>query len=72
MAFRFIETQYVGENHSHSDGDWFEISPSGVLVVHSAKGRDTEFWAPHAWTKLMTDQPPGPLADDPQWGPLWS
>lgn len=74
MAFQFRETRYEGQNHSHSGGDWYEFSPSGILAVHYAdEKRDTEFYSPHAWERLAADQPPGPLTTEaPVWGPLWT
>ena len=61
MAFRFTLTQYPGQNNSHSDGDWYEFGPAGILAVHYAdEKRDAEYYAPGAWTELFTDQPPGP------------
>jgi hypothetical protein len=61
VAFRFTETRYEGQHHSHPDGDWYEFSPSGILAVHYAdEKRDTEFYSPHAWERLSADQPPGP------------
>lgn len=64
---------YIGQDHSHSGGDWFEISPGGVLVVHPADPkRDTVFYAPNAWTKLETDQPPGPPTEAQVWEPFYT
>jgi hypothetical protein len=62
VAFRFIETQFPGQNHSHSDDDWFEFGPSGILGVHYGRDspRDSEYYSPTAWAHLTTDQPPGP------------
>ncbi len=55
MAFRFVETNYEGQIHSHSDGDWYEFGPSGILAVHSAAAtRDAEFYAPQASKTLLT------------------
>jgi hypothetical protein len=68
-GIRFTETEYPGQDHSHNQGDWFEFGPGGILGVHSADSdRDSEYYAPNAWTNLRTDQPPGPLTDVPVWG----
>jgi hypothetical protein len=69
MAFWFTETQYPGQDHSHSGSDWFEFGPGGILGVHFGDSdRDSEYYAPNAWTNRRTDQPPGPLTDSPVWG----
>lgn len=74
MAFRFVEARYEGEKHSHDGGDWYEISPAGVLVVHYAdESRGVEIYPPNAWLRLIADQPPGPPSEAPieVWKPFW-
>ena len=60
VAFEFVETQYEGQDHRHRDGDWYEISSGGVLAVHYADAtKAAEYYPPHAWSRLIADQPPG-------------
>lgn len=70
VAFRFVETQYPGQDNSCGDDDWFEFGPGGVLAVHYADGnREHRYYSPQAWSELLTDQPPGPPAVDRRdWG----
>ena len=74
VAFEFVETQYEGQDHRHRDGDWYEISSGGVLAVHYADAtKAAEYYPPHAWSRLIADQPPGrPQTNVAVWEPLWT
>lgn len=73
MAFRFKLTEHPGDENSHSgEGDWYEFGPSGILGVHYGNpDRDSEYYSPHAWTELITDQPPGKPTSNEVWG-FWA
>lgn len=64
MAIEVRLTDESTESLTHK-GDWFEILPSGVLVLHYGDEiRSPVYFAPHAWTYVSSPQPPGQPGTD--------
>ncbi|ART72282.1 hypothetical protein BTO20_30330 [Mycobacterium dioxanotrophicus] len=46
------------------EGDWFDILPSGVLVLHYGDGiKSSDYFAPHAWEYVSSPMAPGERGD---------